>query len=598
MHAQAGGDLPQLPIMKDITNKYRRINKVDDRPINIHFDIKDVSKRTYQLGLATLFTGIALSIYTSFIGLYVSSFVSACFCFAILMVLLLKYNGDIENLTIFIVTIVCALLVSTAAIEGLQSSQYLYFFPLMVSIPIIVDLKQTKYKDSFIYIGIIIVSFLACILIGHNVTPLEPFTPSQLGKLSFVNNVIAISSTIIFAVSYIFFEKKYIHQLKEQNQKIIDSRTQFLATMGHELRTPLNGIIGVINLMKQQQMDAQQDEYYRILKYCSDHMLQQVNNILDFNKIEADKLEIHPVELNMKLFMKNVGMPFITLFQEKGVDLKIDIDPGLDVNVMADDVRLVQIFNNLLSNALKFTDKGFVKLDVTCKRKEDKFIEIGFSIEDTGIGIAEKDQKKIFESFWQVYDEDTKKFIGTGLGLTICVRLLKLMGSNLILASEKDKGSKFSFDLKLDYAANNHKQLPRKQTTEKDNLNGVKILLVEDNQINMMVAKKILTGFKAEVTATYDGSEALAALSKNADFDIILMDLEMPVMDGFTAIHEVKRLYPEIPVIAFTASLVDKKMLSDLIASGFVDCMLKPFQPLQLLSDIKKYLSKPLQPVA
>ena len=583
--------------MKEITNKYHRINKVDDHPLNIHFDIKDVSKRTYQLGLATLFTGIALSIYTSFIGLYVSSFVSACFCFAILMVILLKYNGDIENLTIFIVTIVCAMLVSTAAIEGLQSGQYLYFFPLMVSIPIIVDLKPTQYKDSFIYIGIIIVSFLACILIGHNVKPLEAFTPSQLGKLSFVNNVIAISSTIIFAVSYIFFEKKYIHQLKEQSQKVIDSRTQFLATMGHELRTPLNGIIGVINLMKQQKRDAQQDEYYQILKYCSDHMLQQVNNILDFNKIEADKLEIHPVELNMKVFMMNVGMPFITLFQEKGLDMKINIDPGLDVNVMADDVRLIQIFNNLLSNALKFTDKGFVKLDVSCKRKDDKFIEVDFSIEDTGIGIAEKDQKKIFESFWQVYDEDTKKFIGTGLGLTICVRLLKLMGSNLVLVSEKGKGSKFSFDLKLDYAAYNHKQLPKNKTAEKDNLEGVKLLLVEDNQINMMVAKKILTGFKAEVTPAFDGAEALAALIKNPDFDIILMDLEMPVMDGFTAIHEVKRLYPEIPVIAFTASLVDKKMLSDLIASGFVDCMLKPFQPLQLLSDIKKYLSKPLQPV-
>jgi signal transduction histidine kinase/BarA-like signal transduction histidine kinase len=585
-------------MMKDITNKYHRINKVDDRPVNIHFDIKDVSKRTYQLGLAALFTGIALSVYTSFIGLYVSSFVSACFCFAILMVILLKYNGDIGNLTIFIITIVCAMLVSTAAIEGLQSAQYLYFFPLMVSIPIIVDLKQAQYKDSFIYIGIIIVSFLACILIGHNVKPLEVFTSSQVGKLSFVNNVIAISSTIIFAVSYIFFEKKYIHQLKEQNQKVIDSRTQFLATMGHELRTPLNGIIGVINLMKQQEMNPQQEEYYHILKYCSDHMLQQVNNILDFNKIEADKLEIHPAELNMKLFMTNVSIPFITLFQEKGVELKINIDPELDVNVMADDVRLIQIFNNLLSNALKFTDKGFVKLDVSCKRKENKFIEVSFSVEDTGIGIAEKDQKKIFESFWQVYDQDTKKFIGTGLGLTICVRLLKLMGSNLVLVSEKGKGSKFSFDLKLNHAAYNHKQLPKNKAADKDNLKGLKILLVEDNQINMMVAKKILTGFKAEVMAAYDGSEALATLLKNSDFDIILMDLEMPVMDGFTAIHEVKRLYPDIPVIAFTASLVDKKMLSDLIASGFADCMLKPFQPMQLLSDIKKHLSKPLQPVS
>jgi signal transduction histidine kinase len=583
-------------MMKEITDKYYRANKDADRHLNPHFDIKDVSKRTYQLGLATLFTGVALSIYTSVIGLYVSSFVSACFCFAILMVILLKYHGDINNLTIFIVIIVSAMLMATAAIEGLRSNQYLYFFPLMVSIPIIVDLKQTTYKESFIYIGIIIVSFIASILIGRNVAPLEDFTLTQLDRISFVNSVIAISSTIVFAVAYIFFEKKYIKELMEQSNKLIDARTQFLATMGHELRTPLNGIIGVISLLKQQNRDAQQEEYFQILKYCSDHMLQQVNNILDFNKIEADKLEIHPVELNLKQFLLNVGMPFITLFQEKEVELKINIDPQLDVLVMADDVRLIQIFNNLFSNALKFTDHGYVKLDVVCKKKEKKSIEISFSIEDTGIGIAENDQKKIFESFWQVYDEDTKKFIGTGLGLTICVRLLNLMNSNLVLVSEKGKGSKFSFDLKLDYAGT-RQQITKSKANTNDDLTGIKILLVEDNQINMMVAKKILTGFKADVTTAYDGREALEALANNPAYDIILMDLEMPVMNGYTAIFEVKKLYPEVPVIAFTASLVDQKMLSDLIASGFADCMLKPFQPLQLLSSIKKYLSKPLQPV-
>ena len=582
--------------MKKVTDKYHRINKDDDKHLNPHFDIKDVSKRTYQLGLATLFTGVALSIYTSFIGLYVSSFVSACFCFAILMVILLKYNGDISNLTIFIVAIVSAMLISTAAIEGLRSSQYLYFFPLMVSVPIIVDLKQTSYKESFIYIGIIVVSFIACILIGRNVHPLEDFTPRQLGRLSFVNNVIAISSTIVFAVAYIFFEKKYIKQLMEQSNKVIDARTQFLATMGHELRTPLNGIIGVINLLKQEHSETQQAEYFQILKYCSDHMLQQVNNILDFNKIEADKLEIHPVELNLKQLLVNAGMPFITLFQEKGVDLKINIDPQLDVSVLADDVRLIQVFNNLFSNALKFTDEGYVKLDAVCKKIDKQFIEASISIEDTGIGIAENDQKRIFESFWQVYDEDTKKFVGTGLGLTICVRLLKLMNSNLVLISEKGKGSKFSFDLKFNYAKTKQ-QLSKIPADTDSDLIGTNILLVEDNQINMMVAKKILTGFKADVTSAYDGKEALDVLAGDQAYDIILMDLEMPVMNGFTAIFEVKKLYPDIPVIAFTASLVDEKMLSDLISSGFVDCMLKPFQPLQLLSNIKKHLSKPLQQV-
>ena len=584
--------------MKEITEKYHRLKQKDDWYLNAHFDIKDVAKRTYQLGLAMLFTGICLSIYTSYIGLYVSSFVSACFCFAILMVMLLKYNGDIENLTIFIVGIVCAMLISTAAIEGLRSSQYLYFFPLMVSVPIIVDLKNTQYKESFIYIGIIIASFLASIIIGRNVHPLEDFTPTQIGRLSFVNNVIAISSTIVFAVAYIFFEKKYIDELMERSKKVIDSRTKFLATMGHELRTPLNGIIGVVNLLKEQNRDEQQEEYFQILKYCSDHMLQQVNNILDFNKIEADKLEIHPVALDLKHFLLNVGKPFTALFDEKGLELRINIDPQLNMQVMADDVRLIQIFNNLLSNALKFTDQGYVKLDVLCRKKHKNSVEVDFVIQDTGIGIAANDQKKIFESFWQVYDEDTKKFVGTGLGLTICVRLLKLMGSNLILESEKGKGSKFSFKLNLDYpvVVKQTATTPAKVVMD-DNLSGIKILLVEDNQINMMVAKKVLTGFKAEVTSAYDGQEALDKLIDSSDFDIILMDLEMPVMNGYTAIHEVKKLYPDIPVIAFTASLVDQKMLSDLIESGFVDCILKPFQPLQLLSNIKKYLSRPLQPV-
>jgi signal transduction histidine kinase/BarA-like signal transduction histidine kinase len=579
--------------MKKITDKYHTLIRDDDKHLNPLFDIKDVSKRTYQLGIAALFTGIGLSIYNSIIGLYVSSFLVACFCFSILMVILLKYNEAIKNLTIFIISMICGLLIATVLIEGLQSEEYLYFFPILVAVPIIVNLKQSQYRESIIYISIIFFSFGICILIGRHVKPLEDFTGAQITKLALFNRVIAISSTIVFAVAYIFFEKKYINELMEQSKRVIDSRTQFLATMGHELRTPLNGIIGVINLLKQEHSLAQQEEYYQILKYCSDHMLQQVNNILDFNKIEADKLEIHPVELNLEQLLLNVGTPFITLFQERGLELKIEIDPQLDVLVMADDLRLIQVFNNLFSNALKFTEDGYVKLKVTCKSKNKQSIEAAFVVEDTGIGIEQRDQKKIFESFWQVYDEDTKKFTGTGLGLTICVRLLKLMNGNLTLVSEKGKGSKFSFDLKFRYA-DTEQQRSKNQTKTDGDLSGIRILLAEDNKINMMVAKKVLTGFKADVTSAYDGKEALDELEKDAAYDIVLMDLEMPVMNGYTAIFEVKRLYPDIPVIAFTASLVDQKMLADLISSGFVDCILKPFQPLQLLSTLKKHLVKPM----
>jgi len=508
------------------------------------------------------------------------------------MGILLKYNDAIKNLTIFIISMICSWLIASAFMEGLQSEQYIYFFPLLVAVPIIVNLKQTQYKESFIYIVIIIVSFGLTIFIGRHVNHLEDFNVIQITRLASINRIIAISSTIVFAVAYIFFEKKYIHELMEQSKKVIDTRTQFLATMGHELRTPLNGIIGVINLLKQPHSEAQQEEYFQILKYCSDHMLQQVNNILDYNKIEADKLEIHPVELNLRKLLLNAGTPFITLYQEKGIELKMEIDPKLDVMVMADDVRLIQVFNNLLSNALKFTEQGYVKLSVVCKSRNKQSIEAAFSVEDTGIGVDSEDQEKIFSSFGQVYDESTKKFTGTGLGLTICVRLLKLMNSKLTLVSEKGKGSKFSFDLKFNYA-DDQQEVVKGQEKEEDNLDGVRILLVEDNQLNMMVAKKILTGYKASVTTAYDGQQALDELVNDSAYDIILMDLEMPVMNGYTAIYEVRNLYPYIPVIAFTASLVDQKMLADLLASGFVDCILKPFQPLQLLANIKKNLLNP-----
>jgi signal transduction histidine kinase/CheY-like chemotaxis protein len=563
--------------------------KDDEKHLNPYFDIKEVPKRSYQLGIASLFTGVGLSIYDSFIGMYVSSFLVACFCFSILMFILLKYNGAIENLTISIITMVCGLLMTSAYLEGLQSEQYLYFFPLLVAVPIIVDLKRTQYRQTLIYISIIVFSFGICVLIGRKLPPVEVFNSYQITHLAFVNRIVAIFSTIAFAVAYIFFEKKYINELMEQSTRIIDSRTQFLATMGHELRTPLNGIIGIINLLKQEHNLSQQHEYIQILKYCSDHMLQQVNNILDFNKIEANNLEIHPVELNLRQLLMNVGMPFIALCQEKGLELKVEIDPELDVLVFADDLRLIQIFNNLFSNALKFTEKGFIKLKVQCKNKSRETIDVTFMVEDSGIGISNEDQKKIFESFWQVYDEGAKKLTGTGLGLTICVRLLKLMNSNLTLVSEKGRGSKFIFDLNLKYARV-EQQFSNGSTPIANNLSGIKVLLVEDNEINMLVATQVLTDFNAIVTSAYDGKEALEQLEKNHDQDIILMDLQMPVMNGYIAMSEAKKLYPKIPVIAFTASLVDQKMLSDLLASGFVDCILKPFQPHQMLSTIKKHL--------
>lgn len=570
------------------TEKYFKPVKDDQKHLNPLFDMKEVPKRSFQLGLAALSIGVGLSIYDSVIGLYVSSFLLGCFCFAILLFMYLKVNSAIKDLSISIIVMVCSMIIGSVLLEGLGSEQYLYYFPTLIAVPVIINFKQTRYRQSNTYIAIILFSFILTIVIGRYTHHQETFTQSQIDKLAFVNRMLAICATIFFAVAYIFFEEKYIKELNEQSTRAIDSRTRFLATMGHELRTPLNGIIGVINMMKQPHEKLQEEEYLQILKYCSDHMLQQVNNILDFNKIEADKLDIHAVPVNLRKLLLNTSIPFITQFQEKGLGLKVDIDRKLDTLVLADDLRLIQVFNNLFSNALKFTEDGFVKLKASIESKDDKYLNVDFVIEDTGIGIDKDDQKRIFESFWQVYDENTKTLNGTGLGLTICVRLLKLMGSNLVLVSEKGKGSKFSFELKLEKAP---APVVEEVVKPVNNLAGINILLAEDNPINMMVAKKVLLSFKANVTGAVNGKEALDQLENNPSaFNIILLDLEMPIMNGYEAIFEMKKLYPHIPVIAFTASLVDQKMLADLLASGFVDCILKPFQPNQLLEVIKKHL--------
>ncbi|WPU95672.1 ATP-binding protein [Mucilaginibacter sabulilitoris] len=555
------------------------------------FDIKNAPKRAYQLGIATLGTGFALAIYDQYLGLSVSAFLVTCFCIAILMFLILKYQQAINNLKIAIISTVCALLVLLVCLEGIQTEQYLYFFPLMVAIPILIDFKDSKLWEPLVYILLIIVSFSICIFLGFQKSPLEAFNAQEAGHLAIVNRFTAIIMTIIFASFYIIFEKKYIHELLNQSKVAIDSRTRFLSTMGHELRTPLNGIVGTLNLLKQDHR-LYKDEYFQTLVYCSDHMLQQVNNILDFNRIEADKLEIHPVKVNMYQLLTNIGIPFTSTIHEKGLDLIIRIDPKLDTIMYADDLRLIQVFNNLLSNAIKFTKKGNISIDAQCVNFNVKTMEIKFVVKDTGIGIAPDDQLKVFESFEQIYDRDHNKNIGTGLGLTICVRLLKLMNSSITLQSEKNKGSQFSFNIKFERA-----DLPMPAPGELGNfipqdLSGIKILLVEDNEINMMVAKKILTSLKAITSCSVNGKHAIETLLNNSAYDIILMDLEMPIMSGFTAISHIKNMYPQIPVIAFTASLVDQHMLTELLESGFADCLLKPFKPQQLLSAIKKQLTQ------
>ena len=550
--------------------------------------LKNVAKRTSQLGLIALFVSLGITGYYFMLGLDISAVMVGCFSLVTTIILILQYIRILKQAQQFILAAICILLVVSAFAEGSATGQYFYFFAVLVVIPVIIDYKNSSNIELGVSYTMVIASFSVCFYVGHTHQPFENISPEINKQMLFANAGSAILLTLVFSCAYIYYDKKHLKAIFHEKNTAITARTKFLSTMGHELRTPLNGIIGALNIIQDEQDEFTKNEYFPILKYCSNHMLQLINDILDFNKIEADKLSIHPIEVNLKQLLVNSTLPFYNHIEEKNLQLIVEIDPLLDTVVLVDDVRLIQILNNLLSNAMKFTEHGFIKLIAKCKQVEAGSINVVFFVEDSGIGIVKDDQDKIFETFGQVFNESSRKYNGTGLGLTICLRLLQLMGSSLELTSERNKGSTFSFNLNLVRPAASVEKvenlLPRGES-----LSGLRILIVEDNQINMMIVKKMLAGEHAICSCTYNGKEALELLEQDSAYDIILLDLEMPVMDGYTAIAKIKQLYPQLHVIALTASLIDHETLSKLIAMGFDDCVIKPFQPHHLFTQIKKY---------
>jgi signal transduction histidine kinase/ActR/RegA family two-component response regulator len=550
--------------------------------------LKNIPQRISQMGLMAFGVSVGITVYYYFLGLYTSCIMVASFSVSAAAILILQYFKILKQAQIFILGAICSMLVVSGFIEGSVTGQYFYFFAVIVVIPVIVDYKNSSNLEFGLTYAAVIVSFGICFYIGQTHKPFEQIPPAIAHQMLFTNAGSAIMLTLCFSVAYIHYEKKHLKAIVTEKNNAIAVRTRFLSTMGHELRTPLNGIIGALNLIHDEHPQFAENEYFPVIKYCSNHMQQLINDILDFNKLEADKLSIHPIDVNLKQLLANSTLPFYNHIEEKNLQLIVDIDPLLDNTVLVDDVRLIQVLNNLLSNAMKFTEQGYIKLVAKCQRIDEGSMSVGFTLADTGIGIGKEDHDKIFETFGQVFNESSRKYNGTGLGLTICLRLLKLMGSELKLESESQKGSTFSFDLELQRPA---KQLKNSGTTrsDSDDLSGIRILLVEDNQINMMIAKKMLTGKNAACGCAYNGQEALNMLSEDALYDIVLLDLEMPVMDGYTAIKELKRLYPTLPIVALTASLIDAPLVAALLESGFSDCILKPFQPQHLFSKIKQF---------
>jgi signal transduction histidine kinase/CheY-like chemotaxis protein len=559
--------------------------------ITLLFDMKEVSKRSTQfIGFGVVITGLLVPVHI-FDGHYLSAIITSIFCLFLGVIWLMHKKGFTRYTTVTSIIGINFFLCVFNFTEGLKMGDYLFFFPMLFALPFLVRNKKQYTKEVFLYFIFTAICFCVSISFSPSVSPWQKITDEQYEGIFYINSICAVFLSAVFAYLGIYFERKYAAVLldqKNRTEEAMKARSQFLSQMGHELRTPLNGIIGASNLLTKENTLPEQGEYLNILKYCSNHMLELINNILDYNKIEAGKLDIHVAEMNLKQLIENSVLPFYNRFDEKKIELKVEIDNDLDVSVMIDDIRMIQILNNLISNALKFTEKGSVKLKAMRTRKEEQVIDVLFTVEDTGIGIDKKDFPKIFESFGQVYTSTTRQYEGTGLGLSISQRLLNLMGSKLELESEPGAGSCFSFCIKLKQTITNKQQNSPAKPHNAD-LSGMRILIAEDNLINMLIAKKIMADWNVTLTTAENGLKALESLKTDANYNIILLDLEMPEMDGYTAVREINKLYPDIPVLAFTAALIDQEMYSDLKDTGFVDAVLKPCQPMELFSKIRQY---------
>jgi signal transduction histidine kinase/CheY-like chemotaxis protein len=377
-----------------------------------------------------------------------------------------------------------------------------------------------------------------------------------------------------------------LHAAKRKAEELAHIKSQFLSHMSHELRTPLNGIIGSTNLLLQDKCLPEQNEQLNVLKFSSEHMLNLINDILDLSKLEADKIQLEKNVVDIGRFINSVASPFIPQYEEKDVLFEVEIDDNLKRPILADTTRLNQILTNLLSNALKFTVNGSVKLIVKGLSVKSDSNNIEFSIIDTGIGISEENRKKIFEQFAQADVRTTRRYGGTGLGLTISQKLVNLMGGELKVESKYNKGSRFYFDITVPVHAGKEKAYVNDKVILKNEgkLKGLKILIAEDNPINMMIASRFLDKWGVVHEKAKNGLEAVSLFDSNS-FDVLLMDLDMPEMDGYGALDAIRKMNPNIPAIAFTAAVFDN-MKESLRSSGFDDYIQKPFRPEDLHSKL------------
>jgi PAS domain S-box-containing protein len=388
-------------------------------------------------------------------------------------------------------------------------------------------------------------------------------------------------------------EAKITAEIATKNaEDAVRSKQQFLSNMSHEIRTPMNAIIGFTKVVLKTDLTAKQKEYLTAIKMSGDALIVLINDILDLAKVDAGKMTFEKTAFKLNLSIKAMLHLFETKIQEKNLKLIINYDPAIPEVLVGDPVRLHQIILNLVSNAVKFTNSGTIKVNVNLMTNTDEFVTIKFAITDTGIGIKEKEIEKIFENFQQATSGTSRLFGGTGLGLAIVKQLVEAQNGTIEVKSIVGKGSSFSFTLK--FKKTNAEAVLEPEILELNtDVKNIKILVAEDMELNQLLMKTLLDDFGFECEIASNGKIAVEKL-KEKTFDIILMDLQMPEMNGFEATTYIrKKMKLDIPIIALTADVttVDVEKCKEV---GMNDYISKPIDERLLYSKLIGFIKKPV----
>jgi signal transduction histidine kinase/CheY-like chemotaxis protein len=544
------------------------------------------SYRIFGLGIYTfhtLFPDIPwiVTLRLEYITLYLSTLFFACYTYELYKnetSIIFVRAGVIISFLLLFLTLFFPPSIFTLLIEPFFIVLLIAFMYIIITYIMAVLNKRTGSILSLIGTSIVLVVFGFNILVYFGIAVEHKLITSEGYFIFFF-----IQSVILFNIHTV-----RLNSAKSRAETISKSKTEFLSTISHEMRTPLNAVIGIANYIIDDDPKKEHISDLKSLKNSADNLNFLINDVLDYSMLEVGKVVFDYSDINLRELIDIQIRSLKPKANEKNINLEYTIDHAIPSMVIADAHRLNQVLSNLLGNAIKFTSKGYVRLVMNNISSKQGKIAIMFTVKDTGIGISKHDYETIFDNYVQASSSITRELGGTGLGLAITKKILALQNTRIHVYSIVGKGSKFYFT--LEFEVSQKKEIYSEVSFDKiDFFEDKTVLLVEDNPVNVMIESKFLMKWKISVDVATNGKEALAQVNSK-DYDLILMDLRMPIMDGYEASKKLRDIGVDTPIIALTASGISN-VGDKIYESGMNDYIKKPFDPKEMYAKLRKYLA-------